>query len=477
MNVGTAWSVINRDPETSAPLPEAVWYQELTTDDEGAKSPGFFVSLLQRWDIASDAADSKSVFYQVSPFPATTNNVSERIEGSELVGECRQFRLRLPRQLAVFDEITDDHDDDSPNFGSPSSGAPRSPRMQKRRVPLLARFTDNQKVLFMQFSNSYVRVAVPDADGYNQNSSCKHWTVELQSCVKDPYVPVSSLPEALPKIRIPSSLRSKTSASETILPGGIFWLNQSYGNARGSDYQEFLLGMITTKSLLCYTVTLNRLNKTKPTLTMTLSHIFAHPQASAAWWAPKSLVLVVGSYQDVQVSKQQYQDHHSNQHKGQQLFLRTYFFGGNGPFTSQREVLRNPLLLPLRLERPPPVRFEAFPVGKPASFSLPSIPTNIEQNQGSTDSSQTSSPSSRPELHREQRTPPIHCISVVQLYGKSFIVEIGAGTILSRSGEHCLDITLHGLDRENFSVNIGKIRVSSNRHLGSPFFDRSGSTH
>lgn len=434
MNVGTAWSVINNDTETSSPIPEALWYEELTSENgEGAKAkpPGFFVSLLQRWDMASDAADSKYVFYQVSPFPSQSPANPETKGGPD----SRQFRIRLPRQLAVFDELVAGSQDADDSGSEPRStySAPVSPRMQKRRIPLLVRFTANQKVLFMQFSPTYVRIAlaIPDSESdANPNSSCKHWTIELKSCVKDPYIPVPSHPEALPKIRIPSSRRSKSMQLETILPGGLFWLNQSYGNARGNDYQEFFLAMVTTKSLLCYTVTLNMLNKRKPALTVKLSHTFAHPEAIAAWWAPKLLVLVVGSIHP----------------EKQQLFLKSYFFGENGPFTSRRDALRNPLLLPIRLERPPPVPGTAFAVCQPA------LRYKRDQSEESKDMS-PASPLLQAERYKAYLVPPV---AVVQLYGRAFIVEIGNQ---SQSGESSLILTLHELDRENFSVNIGKIQV------------------
>ena len=454
MNVGTAWSVINKDTETSAPLPEALWYEELTDSGAGAKAkpPGFFVSLLQRWDMASDAADSKSVFYQVSHFPAPTIADSDDERGGakdgpkQQWGESCQYRIRLPRPLAVFDEIIGgDHGADGSNVESASYNTPTSPRIQKRRIPLLSRFTDNQKVFFMQFSPSHVRIAVPIPEGestINSNYSCKHWTIELKSCMKDPYIPVPSLPESLPKIRILSGRRSQS--TERILPGGLFWLNQSYGNAKGNDYQEFLLGVVTTKALLCYTVTLNALNKRKPALTMKLSHTFAHPEATAAWWQPKILVLVVGSTRP----------------ESQQLFLKSYFFGENGPFTSRRDFLRNPLLLPLRLERPPPVPCKAFPVGQ---FS----PAHKDLNQESVDISKVPSPSLETKTHGVHLAP---LVAVVQLYRRAFIVEVGAQTIQMQAGDYCLGITLHELDRDSCSVKIGEIQVRNrSAKLPDPF--------
>ena len=448
MNVGTAWSIINKDTETSAPLPEALWHQELTENSplsgEQAKPPGFFVSLLQRWDMASDAADSKYVFYQVSPFPAPTIADPDGERDGLKDGpkqhwqESCQYRVRLPRQLAVFDEIIGgDHGADGSDFESPSNNVPVSPRIQKRRIPLLSRFTDNQKVFFMQFSKSHVRIAVPIPEGESSAgtiSSCKHWTIELKSCVNDPYIPVQSLPESLPKIRIPSDQRSQN--TESILPGGLFWLNQSYGNAKGNDYQEFLLGAVTTNSLLCYTVTLNALDKRKPILTMKLSHTFAHPKATAAWWQPKILVLLVASTRP------------GSQH----LFLKTYFFGENGPFTSRRDVLRNPLLLPLRLERPPPLPCKAFPMGH-------SSPNQKDLSQQSRDISKVSLSPSLESKTQGVRLAPL--VAVVQMYGRAFILEVGTQTIQMQSGEYCLAITLHELERDNCGVKIGEIQVRS----------------
>jgi len=403
MNIGDSWSVIHADPKTSAPLPEALWYQEL---ERGAKPPGLFVSLLQRYDVALDGPQSKSVFYQVSPFP-------------ESKIPSHQFRFRLPRQLAVYDEVGHDHSNvggTRPTSTDSGFSAPTQmsslPRMQKRRVPLLARFTDNQKVIFMQFSSTYVRVAVPETDSRTVSSTCQHWTIELKACVNDPYTPVESLPEEFPRIKIPSSLRTNTAGTlEIILPGGIFWLDQSFGTAKGSDYQEYLLVVSTTRALLCYTVTFDCVKATKTTLTMRLRHRFSHDIASVAWWSPESLTLVVGSYKSQQ-----------------QLFCKPYFFSSNGPFTSQQEVLRNPLLLPLRLERPPPVQGNAFLVG------------NCIQNAS--------------------KKLPLNCIALVHLYGKPFVVEIAAETTLAVPGEHCLGLSLHELDSENGTVNTGKITVS-----------------
>lgn len=508
MDIQNAFSVVDVHPSTSAPLPEAVWYQEKSSSStktppsssaEGNDAPGFFVSLLQRWDVASDQHESKSVFYKVShnQFPAGKN------EGDNATVNPI-FSLPLPTKLAVCDAPQQDD----------SSGSHTS-----RRVPLLTRFSDNQRVLAMQFSPTHVRIAVPSLENntakiISKNEPPQHWTIELLSSAKDPYAPVVSMAEVMPKIRLIATPKSRASqpstrqqqqgqqkshpAMETILPGGIFWLDQSYGNVHAeSDYQRFMFVMATNKSLLCYTVTLNRLEPKKTTLNMALAHIFSHPLASTCWWSPRSLLLVVGSYQQgVQEprSSAEAKEHQQlrepktssknnsmvppNKNQLHQLYLRTYFFSGDGPFTSHREVLRNPLLLPLRLERPPPVRFQAFPVGTVPASTGRDAPSSItdtaigKSHSANSDPSNTNQPimeSSQPpslaalasswSKHKRDKFPATTCVSVVHLYNRAFIVDIGSETFVGHSGDNYLEVTLHELDRENFTVQIGQIRV------------------
>ncbi|CAB9505526.1 expressed unknown protein [Seminavis robusta] len=461
MNVGSPFSVIGRNPETSA-LPEAVWYQESTStassnfyysnahheqnaDAEGQQHPsGFFVSLLPRWDIAQDDSRAKSVFYQVTPFSDFLNN-NNKDKKSHL------FRLRLPRRLAVVDEeeeiiittaISNDESMDAP------PPLPSSPRHQERRIPLLVRFTDNHKLLAMQFSPFMVRIAVAIPIGHDKtttrssapDAATQHWTVALPystsldnstTIIKDPYTPLPSSPDAMPqrkkkkkkkKGHTTTTTSSSNHHNETILPGGLFWLDQSYGNARGSDYQEFWLVLVTSRSLLCYTVTYNRLDeyRRQPLLSIELAHQFSHPTATAAWWA-SPMVLVVGSST-----------------ANADLSLRTYLFGGNGPFTSHREVLQNPLILPLRLERPPPVRCDAFTVGG----------GNGNNRQESTHKRVSSSSSSSPTSPSND-TNHSTIISVVQLYNKTYIVHVPAESVLVAYNVHAIPITLHQVDTEN----------------------------
>lgn len=349
-----------------------------------------------------------------------------------------------------------------------AASMPSSPCIQERRVPLLVRLSANKRLMAMQFSPTMVRIGIPDTivDGEQTKlySNCKHWTVELAASAKDSYVPVASRPESLPTIQ-KTSTNNKN--SEMILPGtGLFWLDQSYGkNARGDDYQDHMFVLVTTKSLLCYTVTVNSLKKENTTVSMKLSHHFSHSQACAAWWHPKSFVLVVGSQKQAKAPGSLISalpDHHPDDPRSKIehcLILRTYFFAN--PFTSRREVLRNPLLLPLRLERPPPVRFQGFPAGSPDADALAggSAAAEATTPECAAEASLSSSLSSSKSSDRQRHKMPARCVSVVSLYGKSYIVDISAETLLTGSGKHCMDINLHELDQENCTVSIRKHQV------------------
>jgi hypothetical protein len=170
MEIEAVWSLL--DVTETSSLPEAVWHQ--STDN----GPGFFIYLLQRWDIATDQHDFKSVFYKVVPFLETNPDK----KSNEL--RFPTFSLRLPTELAVVDA--------PPNCTSTCTGT----GVQERRVPLLVRFSDNRRLLAMQFSSTMVRIGVPMLQEQGISTTnlaftrCSHWTVDLSSANKNTYPPL-----------------------------------------------------------------------------------------------------------------------------------------------------------------------------------------------------------------------------------------------------------------------------------------------
>ena len=496
--MGPAWSVIDssnnhkhgnenknhngRSPRrTSAPLPEAVWYQETSCNAD--KAAGFFVSLVQKWDLQ----DRYRVYYQVFPFPV--NNKDEKLLKEEREISLRNdsccsndiengnengrepilepgpmFSLKLPRRLAIIEEqeVVEEKESLHKEPSTTPEKQVSSPRMQERRVPLLARFSDNQKLLVLQFSPTHVRILKPDQIenkgnmfgherimAENKQEFCKHWTVELKSTAKDPYVPIPSAPHVLPQLRT-----TTTTTSESILPGGIFILDQTYGSA--VDFHEFLLVLVTSKSVLCYKTILSLLESQLGTLSMTLTHVFSHPQASAVWWKPKAKVMVVGSYQE-----QQQQRDKAQTSDRQCLFLRTYFFGHSGPFGTNcsNQILQNPLFLPLRSwDRPPPIRIPAFLVGRNTNTNC--VAGNEHKTMDTTET--TFSLATASELYSSYKNHrfPITGLAVVELYQETYIVEIGATSTRVESCKHALEVALHKLDLETCNIQCHAIHVS-----------------
>jgi hypothetical protein len=212
-----------------------------------------------------------------------------------------------------------------------------------------------------------------------EDKHSKHWTIDFSTSGEPMPSPSHSVPLARYKVH-----ESVTAKDSSVLPDGIVWSDH------GGNSQDLVI--VTTKSVLCYKISLAR-NQ------MAATHSFRHPQAHKVWWEPVTRTIVVGSYGQAN----ECQNVHDKNIDVVALQLRTFLLR----FPKKGKSKRLP-----RLELPPPRRLAPYAVGLPRTTRYTSVTATAID---------------------------LEDVSLVNLYGHAYIVELECNS-------NILEITFHRLD-------------------------------
>lgn len=278
MELGKPWIVLAN--VEGANCVASTWYDD---------TQRHFVALLERSEISQPFMNAEDVRYQVFQIRSEEAPVSETLVPS------KPITVRLPTLLANSD--------------------PQNKSPIRRRVPVLAKLSLDRTLLALQYTDTVIRI-VPCTE---KATFDKQWTLDVSICTS---------PTIVSAVDAVGQNRSKVELGQTgtsILPGGIIWSDH------GGNSQDLVV--VTTKDVLCYKVSLQRKS-------MSATHAFSHPLASAVWWEPCSRAILVGSYSTTRATD---------------LIMRAFFL--HFPPTQSASKLR-----PFRLELPPPDRIDPFSV-------------------------------------------------------------------------------------------------------------------
>jgi hypothetical protein len=327
MELGKPWKVLANAEGRVA----STWYDD---------TQRHFLALLERSENSPPATktNTEDVRYQVFQIPP------EEPPALEALLPSKSVMVKLPTLLA--------------NHGDESS--------IRRRVPVLAKVSLDHAFLALQFTDTIIRI-VPCSE---KTAFHKQWTLDLSTGTPPTMV---SAGDALAQN---SSKLELGQTHTSILPGGIIW------SEHGGNSQDLVV--VTNHSVLCYKVSLQRKS-------MSATHAFSHPLASAVWWDPRSRAILVGSHSTSTPTD---------------LIMRAFFLHFPPTPTSSVNKLR-----PFRLELPPPDRIDPFAVGQFRTVS----PVSVED------------------------------IVVINMYGDPYCVELGFF-------DNGMGVTFYHLDRKGAAV-------------------------
>lgn len=341
MELGKPWIVLANAEGRVA----STWYDD---------TQRHFVALLERNEnsLPDTNRGIEEVRFQVFQIPAEESPVLETLVPS------KPMKVKLPTFLA--------------NNGN------KSPI--RRRIPVLAKLSLDHTFLALQFTDTMIRI-VPCSE---KSTFHKQWTLDLSTGMPPTMVSAGD------RLAQNSSKVELGQTDISILPGGggIVW------SEHGGNSQDLVV--ITNHSVSCYKVSLQRKS-------MSATHAFSHPLASAVWWEPRSRAILVGSHSTTGATD---------------LIMRAFFL--HFPPTPSVTKLR-----PFRLELPPPDRIDPFAAGQFRSVS----PVSVED------------------------------IAVINMYGDPYCVELGFF-------DNGMGVTFYHLDRKGAAVRA-KTCVSAVRNLSS----------
>eukprot|EP00550_Attheya_septentrionalis_P004629 CAMPEP_0198290548 /NCGR_PEP_ID=MMETSP1449-20131203/8368_1 /TAXON_ID=420275 /ORGANISM="Attheya septentrionalis, Strain CCMP2084" /LENGTH=1144 /DNA_ID=CAMNT_0043989057 /DNA_START=135 /DNA_END=3569 /DNA_ORIENTATION=- len=540
MELGTPYTVIglptrrlsmtslkaNLDAESDFRPPAATWYDE---------THGHFAVLLDRkhektsahldeWGLVSDnhtkknrKDDSEVVHFatisapgsELGKPPMTSGNQRQqqpqRITKQRMLPMSEPMGVRLPWLLACVknDEsmtelvATRTMSEDSEDNGERAVEMSHQP--YKRRVPSLAKFSRDKKVMALQYSSTMIRIApvLTEIKSLKDSVHQRQWVIDLSTNSSSPIACTSQTmppPQAgraagLSFKKFGAKKNNNNNEEEedilkygTILPGGVMWSDH------GGKSQDLII--ITTTTVILYKISLSRNSAAK-------SHMFTHPLAIAFWYEPISRTLMLGSYSpnqsyyksklskkvdinDLSLKEDKDSDSEEESHPPSVLVMRTFFLQMPPPDKSVTSgVVSNDALLDEmnnsfndskasvaqsteatsegnsffpRLELPPPDRVPPFATG----LSRGVYHSTMHSQQ---DSSQSDEEEDMVEV------VAANDITLVNIYGEPYCIEVG-------SLGHGHGITLYKLikDGTNSTLRV-KTVIPDNFSLPRTSFD------
>eukprot|EP00978_Attheya_sp_CCMP212_P000008 scaffold19_cov55-Attheya_sp.AAC.1 len=438
------------------------------------------------------------------PMP-TGNQHPQQIKKQRMLPMSEPMGVRLPWLLACvkndesMTEVVVPHTMSEESEDNEERAVEMSHQPYKRRVPSLAKFSRDMKVMALQYSSTMIRIApvLTEIKSLKDSVHQRQWVIDLSSHSSSPIAYTSQTMPPPQASRAGLSFKkfggkkgNNNNEEEedilkygTILPGGVVWSDH------GGKSQDLII--ITTTTVILYKISLSRNSAAK-------SHMFTHPLAITFWYEPISRTLMLGSYSPNQsyyksklskkddmndLSLKEDKDSDSEEeirHPPSVLVMRTFFLQMPPPDKSATSgVVSNDALLDEmnnsfndskasvaqsteaisegssffpRLELPPPDRVPPFATG--LSRGVYHSTMNSQQ-----DSSQSDEEEDMVEV------VAANDITLVNIYGEPYCIEVG-------SLGHGHGITLYKLikDGTNSTLRV-KTVIPDNFTLPRTSFD------